>query len=145
MTEGSFDIKEIYTIYQLNLEQYYRLVLMALFAYVLGTELFSPDLDIDSIPYRRLSFIYFPLKWYLKPHRGKAHEYLKGPVIQILYLGLLVAILFFVLTKTGHELNFVISDLNIQELIGLLSGIALSNWIHILMDDIYKKLGWSCS
>ena len=133
-----------------NLKQHTRLIVITLFAYVLGTELLTPDLDTNSTPYKRLWFIYSPLKYYLAPHRSKSHIFWFGPVVQLIYLAIVVTTIIYIIVRIGIELNYPtdkisIYNINTYDIIGLSIGIILSNWAHIITDDIYSIFGWRCS
>ena len=112
-----------------------RTIFVFLVSYVLGTELFSPDLDTNSIPSKKLGFIYRPMRW-LYPHRGKLHNIFLGWIIQIVYLVVILVIIFIIADKVGHNLYWIASYVEFKDIAAFLAGLFLSDAIHILADKI---------
>lgn len=131
ITEGKLDINEILV----NFEQYYRQILIFIASYILGTELLSPDLDINSIPSKRLGIIYLPIRWLYGPHRGKLHSLFIGWIAQVFYLVLIGTIIWFILGKFGYNLE-VFKYIDTDDIIDFLLGLFLSDGVHIITDKI---------
>lgn len=113
-----------------------RTIFVFLISYILGTELFSPDLDTNSIPSKKLGFIYRPMRWLYAPHRGKLHNIFLGWIIQVLYLALIIALLFVIADKIGHSLYWIMNYVKTNDVVAFLVGLFLSDAIHILADKI---------
>src|SRR5258708_1756676 len=66
-------------------------------SYLLSGLIFSPDLDLQSRPFRRwgpLRFIWIPYQKMI-PHRSwVSHSFIFGPLIRVLYFALMMTLLF---------------------------------------------------
>lgn len=113
-----------------------RTIFVFLVSYILGTELFSPDLDTNSIPSKKLGFIYRPMRW-LYPHRGKLHNIFLGWIIQIIYLAVIIAIIYVIADKIDHNLYMIINYIELKDVIAFSIGLFLSDATHILADKIF--------
>ncbi|MHC1754472.1 MAG: DUF2227 family putative metal-binding protein [Methanosarcina sp.] len=105
------------------------------FALIFGTYYLSPDLDIQSEPFKRwgiLKYIWWPYQKIFK-HRGKLHHPLSGPIIIISTIGL------FIIAPVVTLFNFDITNIPAKYIISLLTGIIISIETHIITDIIYTK------
>ncbi|KKG12216.1 MULTISPECIES: metal-binding protein [unclassified Methanosarcina] len=105
------------------------------FALIFGTYYLSPDLDIQSDPFRRwgiLKYIWWPYQKICK-HRGKLHHPLLGPIIIISTVGL------FIIAPVVKLFNLEITNIPTKYIISLLTGIVISIEAHIITDIIYTK------
>lgn len=105
------------------------------FAFIFGTYYLSPDLDIQSEPFKRwgiLKFIWQPYQKIFK-HRGILHNPILGPIIIISTVGLLIIKPIVILFKLK------ITNLPTKYIILLLSGIIVSIEAHIIADTIGTK------
>jgi uncharacterized metal-binding protein len=103
--------------------------------YLFATFFLSPDLDIESTPYKRWSFLRFlwwPYKVMFK-HRGLSHHIIIGPLSIVLNLAIIVAVL---LLLAGVDLQNL--PLNFVE--AAVTGMVLSIEIHILSDRLVSKM-----
>ena len=103
--------------------------------YILGTELFTPDLDIKSKPSKRLGFIYLPIRWIFH-HRGKLHSIFFGWIIQTIYLILIWIIILILVNKLGYNIDLSLKNVSIDYIVGFVAGLSLSNGIHIIADRL---------
>lgn len=104
-------------------------------SYMFATFFLSPDLDINSTPYKRwgmLRILWWPYKVVFK-HRGFSHHPLIGPLSIILNLAVIVAAL---LLLGGVELQSIPSSF----LIATTAGMILSMEVHIISDSIVSKI-----
>ncbi len=104
-------------------------------ALIFGTYYLSPDLDIQSEPFKRwgiLRHIWWPYQKIFK-HRGKLHHPLLGPIIIISTVGLLIIAPIVIL------FNFKITCIPTKYIISLLTGIIISIESHIIADTIWTK------
>lgn len=76
-------------------------IISAIFIFMFGTMFVSPDLDINSTPYRRwsvLKLLWYPYTAYV-PHRGTlSHHIIVGPIILCLWLTLVITAIVIALT-----------------------------------------------
>jgi len=93
--------------------------------YILGTEILTPDLDTDSVPYRRLGMIAWPYKRIFK-HRRDSHTIIKGFIGRLGYVLLLIAFPMWMLYQ----------GFPIWQTLILMTGIAMANMLHIIRDGI---------
>ena len=111
--------------------------LIAIFSlfYLFGTHFLSPDLDIDSTPYKRwgvFRFLWWPYKVLFK-HRGLSHHPIFGPLA---ILANFVLILIPVLVVVGFKIYWVPVDM----LASMMFGMVLSIEMHILADMVVSEL-----
>lgn len=105
------------------------------FALIFGTYYLSPDLDIQSEPFKRwgiLKYIWWPYQKIFR-HRGKLHHPLSGPIIIISTVGL------FVIAPVVILFDFNIAHIPIKYIISLLAGTIISIEAHIVTDTIHTK------
>lgn len=104
-------------------------------AYIFATLFLSPDLDIDSKPYRRwrmFRVLWWPYKVIFK-HRGLSHNPVIGPVSIVLNLALIVVPL---LLLAGVSLQSLPSGL----VVAAIAGIVLSIEVHIISDNVISRM-----
>lgn len=112
----------------------YTLLIFSM-SYLFATFFLSPDLDINSKPYKRwgiLKIIWWPYKTIFK-HRGFSHHPIIGPISIILNLGAIVAII------------LLIAGVNLQSvspvfIIAAIAGMVLSMEVHIISDNVISKV-----
>jgi uncharacterized metal-binding protein len=63
--------------FYIGLEQDFKIIIIFMVSYVLGTEIFTPDLDTDSKPGQRLGILSYPIRK-LSKHRGLGQYLLDG-------------------------------------------------------------------
>jgi uncharacterized metal-binding protein len=113
--------------------------LIAVFSifYIFGTLFLSPDLDINSTPYKRwgiFRFLWWPYKVLFK-HRGLSHHPIFGPVTIILNFALILIPVLILLLKFEVEYS-----IPVEVIASMVSGIVLSIETHILADRVVSKL-----
>ncbi|WP_407356128.1 metal-binding protein [Methanolobus sp. WCC5] len=120
-------------IVNLYLDSYTILVFSA--AYLFATFFLSPDLDINSTPYKRwgrLRIIWWPYKVVFK-HRGLSHHPLVGPLSIVMNLAIIVAA---VLLLAGFELHKIPGSF----ILAVTTGMVMSMEVHIISDRLISKL-----
>ncbi|MDY0387621.1 MAG: metal-binding protein [Methanolobus sp.] len=111
------------------------LILVFSMSYLFATFFLSPDLDINSTPYKRwkmLRILWWPYKVIFK-HRGFSHHPIIGPLSIILNLAVIVAAL---LLLAGVEPRSIPSSL----IIATTAGMVLSIEVHIVSDSLVSKM-----
>jgi uncharacterized metal-binding protein len=104
-------------------------------AYLFATFFLSPDLDIDSRPYRRwkvFRILWWPYKVIFK-HRGFSHNPILGPLSIVANLTLIVIPL---LLLAGVDLQ----NMPPQFIAAAIAGIVLSIEVHIISDTMISKM-----
>ncbi|ABE51616.1 metal-binding protein [Methanococcoides burtonii] len=104
-------------------------------SYIFATFFLSPDLDIESKPYKRwkmFRILWWPYKVIFK-HRGLSHNPIIGPLSIVINLALIVALL---LLFMGVELHQGHS----RYIIAATTGMILSMEIHIISDFLISKM-----
>jgi uncharacterized metal-binding protein len=104
-------------------------------AYLFATFFLSPDLDIDSKPYRRwkmFRILWWPYKVIFR-HRGFSHNPILGPLSIMINLALITIPL---LLLAGVELQKIPSSF----ILAAIMGIVLSMEIHIISDRLISKM-----
>ena len=104
-------------------------------SYMFATFFLSPDLDINSTPYKRwkmLRILWWPYKVVFK-HRGFSHHPIIGPLSIILNFAVIVAAL---LLLAGVELQSISSSF----IIATTAGMVLSIEVHIVSDSLVSKI-----
>ncbi|SDF11941.1 Uncharacterized metal-binding protein [Thermus arciformis] len=115
-------------------------------AYLAGTFLLSPDLDLaeKEVRARRrwglLGLFWRPYGWLFR-HRGLSHTWVLGPLTRLGYLGGLLALLGFlvqgVLGFWGVEVRLRPPSFGLEALGFGLLGYYLSQWLHLVADGIW--------
>lgn len=118
-----------------DFEQDYKLIMIFIGSYVLGTEVLSPDLDTRSKPGDRLNFLSYPIRK-LSTHRGLGHNILIGWLLRVLYLILIGAIILIMTNALGYNLYWILALIDKKIVLAFLIGMFLSNAIHIVADNI---------
>lgn len=119
-----------------NLENDYILIMIFIGSYILGTEIFSPDLNTHSKPEHRLGILSYPIRK-LSRHRGLGHNIFIGWLLKALYLALIGAIILIAVSKLGYDIYWILNYLDIRTIGIFLIGLFLSNMIHIIVDNIF--------
>ncbi|WP_292464180.1 metal-binding protein [Methanolobus sp.] len=104
-------------------------------AYLFATFFLSPDLDIDSRPYRRwkmFRILWWPYKVIFK-HRGFSHNPILGPLSIVINLALIVIPLLFL---AGVDLQNIPPNF----IAAAMAGIVLSIEVHIISDSMISKM-----
>lgn len=104
-------------------------------AYLFATFFLSPDLDINSKPYKRwgvLKFLWWPYKVLFK-HRGFSHNPVIGPMTIILNLAVIVVALLLI---GGIDLRSIPSSF----IIATTTGMVLSMEVHIISDNVISRM-----
>jgi len=111
---------------------YYRIgyidIILFSVAFVFATRYLSPDMDIDSVIYRRwglLRFAWWPYKMLMK-HRGMSHHLIMGPISLIGYLVAWIALLIYAACGTSLEYDV--------KMIIVLAGMVTAIELHIFVD-----------
>jgi len=100
-----------------------------------ATFFLSPDLDIESKPYKRwriFKFLWWPYKVIFK-HRGISHNPILGPLSIVLNLALIVAVL---LLLMGVDLY----KIPLRLIVAATTGMCLSMEVHIISDFLISKM-----
>lgn len=121
--------------FYINLEQDFKIIIIFMGSYILGTEIFTPDLDIDSKPGHRLGILSFPIRK-LSKHRGLGHNIFIGWFLKAIYILLIYAILILILSILGYNTHNILAYIDIKNIRAFLIGLFLSNAIHIIADKI---------
>jgi uncharacterized metal-binding protein len=116
-------------------------------AFVAGTFLLSPDLDLaeQNVSSKRnwglLGFLWVPYGWVFS-HRGLSHTWLIGPITRLFYLALLLAGPVWFARDVLR--NFRIGQ---DDLLAISVGYYVSQWLHLIADgvspDLQRGLGLS--
>lgn len=104
-------------------------------SYVLGTEIFTPDLDTDSKPGQRLGILSYPIRK-LSKHRGLGHNIFIGWFLKAIYILLLLAIIGISIKTLGYDTYWILGYINMKMIYAFLIGLFLSNATHIIIDKI---------
>ncbi|WP_135606803.1 metal-binding protein [Methanococcoides sp. NM1] len=111
----------------------YRISVFSI-SYLFATFFLSPDLDIESKPYKRwkmFKILWWPYKVIFK-HRGFSHNPVIGPLSIVINLALIVVVL---LLLMGVELHKV----PLRFILAATAGMCLSMEIHIISDFLISK------
>ena len=101
-------------------------------AYLFGTFYLSPDIDMNSKPYKRwglIKFIWWPYQK-LVPHRSISHHIVWGPLSIIGYLALV--------TSPLWVLSIQLID--VEMLLVVMGGLAASMIVHIITDRTWSGI-----
>jgi uncharacterized metal-binding protein len=117
-----------------------------LLGYLAGTFLLSPDLDLAEKGVRAqgrwgvLGALWRPYGWLFR-HRGLSHTWVLGPLTRLGYLLLLLFLLYGLLKGVaafmGASLALALPPLPKEVLLLGLLGYYLSQWLHLVADDIW--------
>lgn len=111
------------------------IILVFAVAYLFATFFLSPDLDINSKPYRRwgaLKVLWWPYKTIFK-HRGFSHNLILGPMSIVINLALIVVP---VLLLAGIEPR----SLPLGFILAAIAGMVLSMEVHIISDSFISRM-----
>lgn len=119
-------------------------------AYLAGTFLLSPDLDLAERgvrPQRRwgiLGFLWRPYGWMFR-HRGLSHTWFLGPLTRLGYLMALGGFLAFLVHGVGRSLGAEVALVSPRwppAVWGFaLLGYYLSQWLHLVADGVWPDHG----
>lgn len=118
-----------------NIERDFGIIIIFMITYILGTELFSPDLDIMSKPAKRLGILSYPIRK-LSKHRGMGHNILFGWLLKFLYICTIISIILFGTDKLGYNFYWILDYVREEMILSSLAGLLLSNAVHIMTDKI---------
>ncbi|WP_406657288.1 metal-binding protein [Methanolobus sp. ZRKC2] len=110
-------------------------ILVFAVAYLFATFFLSPDLDINSKPYRRwgiFKILWWPYKVIFK-HRGFSHNLILGPLSIVVNLALIVVPL---LLLAGVKMQ----NLPIDYVLAAIAGMVLSMEVHIISDSFVSRM-----
>jgi uncharacterized metal-binding protein len=121
--------------FYIGIEKDFEIIIIFMGTYVLGTEIFTPDLDTDSKPGQRLGFLSYPIRK-LSKHRGLGHNIFFGWLLKALYILFILAIIWIIIKALGYDTYWIFGYINIHIIGAFLVGLFLSNAIHIIIDKI---------
>lgn len=116
-------------------------------AYLIGTFLVTPDLDLAEGHVRAkkhwglLGVLWVPYGW-LFTHRGISHTWFAGPLTRLLYMAFVVAVLFLLvsplkpLLESALSVSLTVSIPWLSVAPAALAGYVVSQWMHLLADGI---------
>lgn len=100
--------------------------------FYIGTDFLTPDLDTESTAIKRLGMLkilFLPYKWTFT-HRKSSHNIIYGAVVRILYIGLIMLVLYYILFKSFPSGTVFFSAYILLFLIGII----IANTLHVLLD-----------
>ncbi|GEM_PF-821747 len=103
--------------------------------YYIGTDFITPDLDIKSKVIKRwgmLKVIWLPYMWLFK-HGQSSHNIVYGGVVRILYIGIIVLGVYYLIFRSLPP-DTIISSVYI---IIFLIGIIIANALHVVLDTLF--------
>lgn len=121
--------------FYIGIEKDYTIIIIFMGSYVLGTEIFTPDLDTDSKPGQRLGILSFPIRK-LSRHRGLGHNIFIGWLLKALYILLICIIICIIILTMGYNIYWILNYINIKIIGAFLTGLFLSNGVHIITDKM---------
>ena len=125
--------------FYIGLENDLKIIMIFIGTYVLGTEIFTPDLDTDSKPGQRLGILSYPIRK-LSKHRGLGHNIFIGWLLKALYILLIMIVIYGMVLGLGYDLGWTVDYINIKIIYAFLIGLFLSNAVHIVADKLADKL-----
>ncbi len=123
--------------FYVGFEKDFKIIIIFMVSYVLGTEIFSPDLDIDSKPGQRLGILSFPIRK-LSRHRGLGHNIFIGWLLKAIYILFILTIISIIILTLGYNIYMILDYIDIKIIGAVLIGLFLSNGVHIITD----KMTW---
>lgn len=123
--------------FYLELENDLIIIMIFIGTYMLGTEIFTPDLDTDSKPGQRLGILSFPIRK-LSKHRGLGHNIFIGWLLKALYILLICIIIYGLVSSLGYDMNWILDYIDIKKIEAFMTGLFLSNAVHIIVDKADK-------
>jgi uncharacterized metal-binding protein len=118
-----------------GLEKDYEIIIIFMGSYVLGTEIFTPDLDTDSKAGQRLGILSFPIRK-LSRHRGLGHNIFIGWFLKAVYILLVLIIICIIILTLGYNIYWILDYIDIKIIGAFLTGLFLSSGVHIIIDKI---------
>lgn len=114
-------------------------------SFMLGTEIFNPDLDTNSKPSHRLWILSYPIRM-LSHHRGLLHNIFIGWLLIEIYLAIIGIIILIIANKLGigYDLNWIYNNIDklYDKIFAFSFGLFLSNTIHIVADYLANKVNF---
>ncbi len=121
--------------FYIGLEKDFKIIAIFMGSYVLGTEIFTPDLDIDSKPRQRLGILSFPIRK-LSKHRGLGHNIFVGWLLKVLYILFILMIIGMVISTLGYNIYWILDYIDFKIIEAFLTGLFLSSGVHIIIDKM---------
>jgi uncharacterized metal-binding protein len=112
------------TNFYIGLEKDFELIIIFMVSYILGTEIFTPDLDTDSKPGQRLGILSFPIRK-LSRHRGLGHNIFIGWFLKAIYILLILAIIGIIILILGYNIYIILDYIDIKIIGAFLTGLFL--------------------
>jgi uncharacterized metal-binding protein len=106
--------------------------------FYIGTDFLTPDLDTESTAIKRwgkLKILFLPYKWTFT-HRKSSHNIIYGALVRILYIGLIMFVLYYILFKSFPPGTLFFSVYSVYILLFLV-GIIIANTLHVLLDVMF--------
>lgn len=125
--------------FYISLENDITVIMIFIGTYVLGTEIFTPDLDTDSKPGQRLGIVSYPIRK-LSKHRGLGHNIFIGWLLKALYILLILVVIYGIVLSLGYNMDWILNYINIKIIYAFLTGLFLSNAVHIVTDKVADNL-----
>ena len=121
--------------FYIGTEKDFKIIIIFMGSYVLGTEIFTPDLDIDSKPGQRLGILSFPIRK-LSRHRGLGHNIFIGWFLKAVYILLMLIIIGIIILTLGYNIYWILDYIDIKVIGAFLTGLFLSSGVHIIIDKM---------
>lgn len=121
--------------FYIGLEKDFKIITIFMGSYILGTEIFTPDLDIDSKPGQRLGILSFPIRK-LSKHRGLGHNIFIGWLLKVLYILFILMIIGMIILTLGYNIYWILDYIDIKIIGAFLIGLFLSSGTHIIIDKM---------
>lgn len=121
--------------FYIGLEKDFKIITIFMGSYILGTEIFTPDLDIDSKPGQRLGILSFPIRK-LSKHRGLGHNIFIGWLLKALYILFILMIIGMIILILGYNIYWILDYIDIKIIGAFLIGLFLSSGTHIIIDKM---------
>lgn len=121
--------------FYIGLEKDFKIITIFMGSYILGTEIFTPDLDIDSKPGQRLGILSFPIRK-LSKHRGLGHNIFIGWLLKALYILFILMIIGMIILTLGYNIYWILDYIDIKIIGAFLIGLFLSSGTHIIIDKM---------
>ena len=121
--------------FYINLEKDFITIMIFVGTYMLGTEIFTPDLDTDSKPGQRLGILSYPIRK-LSKHRGLGHNIFIGWLLKAIYILFILIIIYYMVLIFGYNIHMILDYTNIKNIYAFMTGLFLSNAMHIIADEL---------
>jgi len=113
----------------------WKYLVIFLAGYCAGTELITPDLDIESIPLKKwgkLKFLWLPYKWLFK-HGQSSHNIIYGAMVRVMYISVIIFGIYYLLFKSLPSESMI----SYMFFIVFIVGIIIANAMHIILDVLF--------